>query len=45
MNKWECSVCGYIYDEETEGLPFTDLPDDWLYPVCSSPKSVFNKVE
>ncbi|MCJ7682048.1 MAG: rubredoxin [Candidatus Aminicenantes bacterium] len=45
MNKWECSACGYIYDEETEILPFTDLPNDWLCPVCSSPKSVFQEVE
>jgi len=45
MKKWECSVCGYIYDEEAEGKTFMDLPDDWLCPVCGSPKSVFNEIE
>jgi len=43
MKKWKCSVCGYIYDEEKEGIPFEDLPDDWTCPVCSSPKSVFEQ--
>ncbi len=45
MKKWECSVCGYIYDEEAEGLSFADLPDDWLCPVCGSPKSVFQEMD
>ena len=34
MAKWECTACGYVYDEAEEGTPFEDLPDDWLCPVC-----------
>jgi rubredoxin len=49
MNKWICTICGFIYDEE-KGLPdhgiapgtrFEDLPEDWTCPECSSPKSSF----
>ena len=35
---WKCSVCGYIYDGE---IPFENLPDDWVCPLCNQPKSVF----
>jgi pyruvate oxidase len=42
--KWKCSVCGYIYDEEREGVPFEELPDDWTCPVCGAPKSAFKKL-
>jgi len=35
---WKCTVCGYIYDGE---IPFEELPDDWLCPLCNQPKSVF----
>ena len=34
MAKWECTACGYIYDESEEGTSFEELPDDWLCPVC-----------
>ncbi len=34
MGKWECTACGYIYDESVEGTKFEDLPDDWICPVC-----------
>ncbi|NLL81447.1 MAG: flavin reductase [Tissierellia bacterium] len=33
-----CSVCHYVYDGE---IPFEELPDDYLCPVCKKPKSVF----
>jgi pyruvate oxidase len=45
MGKWKCSVCGYIYDEEKEGVPFSELPEDWTCPQCGAPKSAFNQVE
>ncbi|MBY9007774.1 MAG: rubredoxin [Candidatus Lokiarchaeota archaeon] len=34
MTKWECTACGYVYDEAEEGTLFKDLPDSWLCPVC-----------
>lgn len=38
MKKWECTVCGYIYDPAVgdpdggvaPGTPFEDLPEDWV---------------
>jgi len=53
MAKYECTVCGYVYDPEqgdpdsdiAPGTPFEELPDDWECPVCGAPKSDFEKVE
>ena len=45
MRKWKCSVCGYIYDESKEGVPFEDLPKDWTCPQCGAPKSAFSVIE
>ena len=53
MAKYECTVCGYIYDPElgdpdgniAPGTPFEKLPDDWKCPVCGAPKSDFKKIE
>ncbi|HOW02818.1 MAG: rubredoxin [Caldisericia bacterium] len=53
MKKYQCSVCGYIYDpkngDPTQGVnpgtAFEDLPDDWICPVCGSPKSKFEPME
>ncbi|MFC2038472.1 rubredoxin [Chloroflexota bacterium] len=53
MDKYECSVCGYIYDPAegdpvnnvAPGTAFADLPDDWSCPVCGASKDEFNKVD
>ena len=45
MAKYRCQLCGYIYDEEKEGIKFKDLPDDWQCPMCSAPKEAFELVE
>ncbi len=37
---WKCSICGYIYDGN---IPFEELPDDWVCPLCNQGKSVFIK--
>jgi rubredoxin/flavin reductase (DIM6/NTAB) family NADH-FMN oxidoreductase RutF len=51
--KWECTVCGYIYDP-AEGDPdsgiepgtaFEDIPDDWVCPVCGAGKEDFEPLE
>lgn len=52
MDKWRCEVCGYIYDPETgdpaqniePGIPFENLPDTWVCPLCGAPKSMFKKI-
>jgi flavin reductase (DIM6/NTAB) family NADH-FMN oxidoreductase RutF/rubredoxin len=41
---YKCNACGYIYDEEKEGIKFSDLPDDWKCPVCGSEKVYFTEV-
>lgn len=33
-----CSVCGYEY---SGSVPFEQLSDDWVCPICGRPKSVF----
>lgn len=43
MSKWICGVCGYVFDEEKEGVRFRDLPDDWVCPLCGADKSVFSE--
>lgn len=53
MQKYKCSVCGYIYDPEqgdpdsgiAPGTPFENLPEDWICPVCGSPKFRFKPLE
>ena len=30
--RYICSICGYVYDEEKEGVPFSGLPDTWVCP-------------
>ena len=49
--KYKCKVCGYIYDPANgdpdsgmkPGTPFEELPDSWVCPICSAPKSEFEK--
>ena len=38
---WICKVCGYVYDDAKEAVPFEELPDDWVCPLCKHPKSDF----
>ena len=39
--KYVCQVCGYVYDEDKESVPFESLPEDWTCPLCKAPKSAF----
>lgn len=39
--RYICSVCGYVYDEAAEQLPFSSLPDDWKCPLCRAGKELF----
>lgn len=51
MDRYVCSVCGYVYDpnvgdpdnEIAAGTSFEDLPDDWTCPVCGASKDDFEK--
>lgn len=39
--KYICQICGYIYDDAKEKVPFEELPDDWKCPLCGASKSDF----
>jgi rubredoxin len=49
MDKYECTVCGWVYDPElgdpdggvAPGTKWGDVPDDWVCPVCGAPKDDF----
>lgn len=51
--KWECLVCGFIYDEAVgwpeEDIPpgtrWADIPDDWSCPDCGAAKRDFDMAE
>ena len=45
MARYECSVCGYVYDESKESSSWGALPADWTCPVCGSDKSQFRSVD
>lgn len=53
MAKYECTVCGYVYDPEVgdpdagiaPGTAFADLPDVWVCPVCGVGKDSFEEVK
>ena len=49
MNKWECTICDYVYREESgedkknvkPGTRWTDVPDDFRCPGCGTEKGQF----
>jgi rubredoxin len=53
MRKWQCIVCGYIYDEaegcEEEDVPpgtlWEDVPEDFMCPECGVGKEDFEMIE
>ena len=52
MKKYECKICGYIYDPAegdpdsgiTPGTAFEMIPDDWVCPLCGVGKDDFTPV-
>lgn len=42
--KYECLICGYIYDDANEEVPFENLPEDWVCPLCGAAKSDFKQI-
>jgi pyruvate oxidase len=39
--KYRCTVCNYVYDEVKEDKKFSELPKEWVCPVCGAPQSAF----
>jgi len=52
MERWECTVCSYVYNEDAgdpghgapPGTPFVSLPESWHCPLCGASKLLFKKV-
>ena len=52
MKKWQCIVCGWIYDEaegyEEEdiapGTAWEDVPEDFVCPECGVSKEDFERI-
>ncbi len=36
--RYICQICGYVYDDDKEDVPFEQLPDDWKCPLCGASK-------
>ena len=44
IGKWQCTVCGYVYDPNygdpdnniLSGTSFEELPEEWVCPVCGA---------
>ncbi len=53
MRKWQCLVCGFIYEEALglpdDGIPAgtscDDIPDDWACLECGAGKEDFEMIE
>ena len=45
MAEFQCEVCNFIFNEEIEKINWEDLKDDWMCPVCGSPKNYFKPVD
>jgi rubredoxin len=51
MDKYVCTVCGYVYDpaqgDPDNGVPagtaWEDVPDDYECPICGAGKDDFEK--
>jgi rubredoxin len=51
MDKYVCTVCGYVYDPEqgdpdngvNPGTKWEDVPNNWECPVCGASKDDFEK--
>ena len=51
MDKYVCTLCGYVYDPEqgdpdngvAPGTKWEDVPEDWECPVCGAAKEDFEK--
>ena len=53
MRRYQCVVCGYIYDPDDgdpgngiePGTPFDTIPDDWTCPLCGAQKDEFEAID
>ena len=43
LEKHTCTICKFDYTDPL--IPFEELPDSWVCPICGAPKSVFRNTE
>lgn len=43
--RYECGVCGYVYDEAKEDVAFSELSEGWKCPICKAAKIYFKEME
>ncbi len=39
--RYVCRICGYVYDNSKEAVPFEKLPETWKCPLCGASKQDF----
>lgn len=52
MKKYECTVCGFVYDEAigdpdngiAPGTKWEELPEDYTCPLCGVGKEDFQEI-
>lgn len=52
MDKYICKVCAYVYDPNVgdpdegvpPGTPFTELPKEWVCPLCGVNKDHYERL-
>lgn len=53
LRRYICANCGYIYDPDKgdslndipAGVPFAELPEDWVCPMCYARKETFDPLD
>ena len=44
MKKYVCKACMYVYDpKENNNIPFEQLPEDYVCPLCAASKDMFEE--
>lgn len=52
MAKWQCTICGLVYDEAAgdpdqgiaPGTRWEDVPEGWVCPDCTAGKDAFERI-
>lgn len=53
MKRFQCNICGFVYDESmgdpehgiAAGTRWEDIPENWACPECGVSKTDFEMVE
>jgi rubredoxin len=53
MQKYKCTICGFVYDPEEgdpdsgipPGMSFENISENWICPVCGVRKSDFEPID